>query len=140
MPKKTIKENKPLTLHQLADYNQKVLIPAMEGVFATKRDLKQELKQFATKEDLKKFATKNELKQETSMLRTEIRETRKELKQEIKKLAKTTNKTYNQVDKFIGYLKDREREEDIRHAQTDRRFENIEEHAGLEQPLFVSKA
>jgi len=71
---KTTKQNKPLTLGDI----KKELIPAMEGVFATKKDIK-EIKQgiqevrraSATKDDLKEFkedsikifATKDDLKE-----------------------------------------------------------------------------
>ncbi|MBI2041949.1 MAG: hypothetical protein HYT20_02945 [Candidatus Nealsonbacteria bacterium] len=39
MPKNKIK--KPLTLDELAEYNQEVLFPALEERFATKNDLRQ---------------------------------------------------------------------------------------------------
>jgi len=55
---KTSKQNKPLTLGDI----KKELIPAMEGVFATKGDIKEikkDIKEIrrdsATKEDLQKF-------------------------------------------------------------------------------------
>ena len=56
--------NKPLTIKDIRE----VLIPAMEEVFATKKDLdsfatKKDLERFATKKDLENFATKKDLEE-----------------------------------------------------------------------------
>lgn len=60
-------DEKPMTIKDFRD----VMIPAMEEVFATKKDLNK----FATKEDLSGFATSQELgelKQEVGGLRGEL--------------------------------------------------------------------
>ena len=53
------KNSKPLTINDLCDFTEQILLPAMKENFATKDDLEN----FATKDDLKEalqnFATKD---------------------------------------------------------------------------------
>lgn len=59
-------DEKPLTVKDVRE----VLIPAMEEVFATKKDLEN----FATKKDLDRFATKQDLQYLEESLKAEMKE------------------------------------------------------------------
>ena len=58
---------KPMTVKDF----QEVILPAMEGVFSTKKDLEN----FATKQDLDRFATKQDLQYLEASLKAEMKET-----------------------------------------------------------------
>lgn len=48
---------KPLTLNELAKYNQEVLFPFMQENFVTKAELKEEIAKLVTKEDFNDLQT-----------------------------------------------------------------------------------
>ncbi len=62
-------------------------IRELREVFATKEDLKNELKRFATKEDLERFATKEDLREELKAYATKEDLERFATKEELKRFA-----------------------------------------------------
>lgn len=96
MPKQI--DNKPLTIKDIRE----VLIPAMEEVFATKKDVESirlELDNFVTKEDALNFATKDDI-----------------------------NLVLNALDKTLRRIEDLIQENKMQFSQNRRFSDNLENH------------
>jgi len=93
---------------------QEVIIPAMEGVFATKKDLesfatKKDLESFATKKDLDSFATKKDLesfatKKDLEIVRFSLQADMRENFVDKAEFAQFRNESFNFFDKIIKDL------------------------------------
>ncbi|MEK7172874.1 MAG: hypothetical protein AAB723_03140 [Patescibacteria group bacterium] len=83
---------KPMTVKDF----QEVIIPAMEGVFATKKDLEN----FATKKDLENFATKKDLE----IVRFSLQADMKENFVNKAEFAQFRNESFNFFDKIVKDL------------------------------------
>jgi len=104
-------DNQPLTIKDIRE----VLIPAMEEVFATKKDLenfvtKDDALNFATKADLENFATKDDI----NLVMNALDKTLKK----IEDLIQENTMQFSQNRRFLDKLENHEK-----------RITNLEQHA-----------